>query len=129
MNNAYENRHLSFPFRIGPGGRMAQVRSLEEHVRDEVIQLLLTDPGERLFLPEFGGGARRLVFEPLSESTRSMTKARLTQALSTWLGHRVTLEELIVEAEDATLEIQLHYRIAGTEDSRVLRFQHRTEPT
>ena len=48
-------RHLSFPFRVGVGGRTAQVSTLEEHVRDEIIQLLLTSPAERLFLPEFGG--------------------------------------------------------------------------
>lgn len=118
-------RHLAFPFHIGPDGRTAQVRSLEDHVRDELVQLLLTDLGERAFLPEFGGGVRRLVFEPIDEATQGMTKARVTQAISTWLGHRVTLEELAVATEESTITVEIRYRIAGTEDSRVLRFQHR----
>lgn len=126
MTTGY-GRHLSFPFRVGPDGRTAQVASLEEHVRDELIQLLLTNPGERAFLPELGGGLRRLVFEPADEASRGMTKAAVTQAISNWLGHRVTLEDLAVEIENATIEVEIKYRLAGTEDSRVMRFQRSGE--
>lgn len=116
-------RHLSFPFRIGGDGRTAQVSSLEDHVREELMQLLLTNPGERLFLPEFGGGVRRLVFESADEATAGITKASLTQAISRWLGHRIELEDLAVSVEHETIEVEIKYRIAGTEDTRVMRFQ------
>ena len=118
-------RHLSFPFRVGPDGRAAQISSLEEHVRDELIQLLLTNPAERMFLPEFGGGVRRLVFESADDATAGLAKAIITQSVSRFLGHRVTLEELTVTAENSTITVDLKYRIAGTEDTRVLRFQRR----
>ena len=120
-------RHLSFPFRVGSDGCMASVSTFEEHVRDELLQLLLTNPGERAFLPEFGGGVRRLVFEPADEAMRGMTKAMITQAISNWLGHRITLEDLTVEIEDATIEVEIKYRLAGTEDSRIMRFQRNGE--
>jgi len=116
-------RHLAFPFSIGTDGRSKQVQSLEEHVRGELLQLLLTNEGERPFLPAFGGGVRRLVFEPASEATRGMAKAQITEALSEWLGHRVSLEDLIVEAEEATVQVTIRYRIAGTEKTRVMRFE------
>ena len=116
-------RHLSFPFRLGGDGRTARVSSLEDHVREELKQLLLTNPGERLFLPEFGGGVRRLVFESADEATAGMTKATLTQAISRWLGHRIELQALDVSVENETIEVEIKYRIAGTEDSRVMRFQ------
>lgn len=120
-------KHLAYPFQISPNGRAAQVSSLEEHVKDELLQLLLTDSGERAFLPEFGGGVRQLVFEPLSEATLGMAKARLTQSITTYLGHRVTLEDLSVVVEASTLEVEIKYRITGTDDSRVLRFQRSGE--
>jgi phage baseplate assembly protein W len=116
-------RHLSFPFHIGTDGRTANVSSVEEHVRDEIMQLILTSPGERVNLPEFGGGARRLVFENIDDSTAGMTKARLTQAISSWLGHRITLEELKVLTEKEKIEVEIRYRIAGSDDTRVIRFQ------
>ena len=121
--SAPDGPHLSFPFRIGTDGRAARVSSLEEHVRDEIIQLVLTSPGERVFLPEFGGGARRLVFEGGGQETAALAKSMLSQALATYLGHRVTVEELTVESTEGTITVDLRYRLAGTEDSRRLRFE------
>ena len=117
-------RHLAYPFHIASDGRAAQVASLEDHVRDEIVQLLLTNPAERLFLAEFGGGVRRLVFEAADEATTgAMAKALITRNISRWLGHRVTLESLKVTVENEKIEVEIVYRIAGTEDKRVLRFQ------
>jgi phage baseplate assembly protein W len=133
-------RHLAFPFRIGTDGRTAAPASDAEHVRDELLQLLLTSPGERLFLPEFGGGVRRLVFEPASDVLRGVVKARITQALSRWLGHRLTVElidvrfgdeaavpgvtpELLLDPLTGGLEVTVKYRPAGSPDSRIVKFQ------
>jgi phage baseplate assembly protein W len=123
--NPENGRHLSFPFRLSRQGRTAQISTLEEHIRDELIQLILTNPGERLFLTEFGGGVRRLIFENASETSASMTKAMLTQAISRWLGHRITMEDLQVTVENETLAVDLKYRIAGTTDTRIMRFERK----
>ncbi len=34
------------------------------HIREQIEQVLFTDPGERVFRPELGAGMRQLVFEP-----------------------------------------------------------------
>jgi phage baseplate assembly protein W len=120
-----DGKHLSFPFRIGPEGRAATISSLSDHVRDEVIQLILTNPGERLFLPEFGGGVRRLVFENGGQTTEAMTKAMISQAIGRWLDQRVELEDLTVVSRDSTLTVDLVYRVAGTGDLRQLRFERK----
>lgn len=104
---------------------MKTVETLDEHVRDEIIQLLLTNPGERLFVPDLGGGVRRMVFENADETTAAVTKAVITQAINRWLGHRVKLEELEVVITNSTIEVIIRYRLAGTQDSRVLRFQRK----
>ena len=102
---------------------MAAVKTLDEHVRDEIVQLILTNPGERPFLVEFGGGIRRLVFEAADEATAAMAKAGITQAINRWLGHRVTLEYVDVKIENSSIWVDIRYRLAGTEDTRTLRFQ------
>lgn len=121
-------RHLAFPFRIGDDGRTAAPSSDDAHVRDELLQLLLTSPGERLFLPEFGGGVRKLVFEPASEALRGVVHARITNSLSRWLGHRLAVELIEVLWDDAAamLEVIVKYRPAGSTDSRVVKFQRRS---
>jgi uncharacterized protein len=116
-------RHLAFPFRIGPDGRTATPSTDADHVRDELLQLLLTNPGERPFLVDFGGGVRKLVFEPTSDVLRGVTKARITQALSRWLGHRLTTENLEVTFEGERIDIVIKYRPAGSSDSRIVKFQ------
>jgi phage baseplate assembly protein W len=116
-------RHLSFPFRIGADGRTATPASLEEHVHGEIIQLLLTAPGERPFLPSFGGGLRRLVFERNDDVAATMTKALISRNLTRWLGHRVTVEALDVASEESTLTVDLRYRVTATGEARRVRFE------
>ncbi|MEM9446418.1 MAG: GPW/gp25 family protein [Verrucomicrobiota bacterium] len=119
--------HLSFPFHIGSNGRSVQVQSVEQQIHEELMQLLLTNPGERLFLPEFGGGLRQLVFENVDENTKGLVKARITQAISRWLGHRVTLEDVQAEfGQDDEMLVSVRYHIAGQDQPRVLKFQRGT---
>ncbi len=128
MGTLSNGRHLAFPFRIGGDGRTATPASDAEHVRDELLQLLLTSPGERLWLPEFGAGVRKLVFEPASEVLRGVVKARITNALSRWLGQRLTVQDIDVVWDDAaaTMEVSVSYRPAGTTDTRVVKFQRKS---
>jgi phage baseplate assembly protein W len=115
--------HLAFPFRVGADGRTVNEDTVDDHVRDELIQLLLTNLAERPFLPNFGGGMRRLVFEGASDSTAAVTKATLTQALAQWLSQRLTVQSLDVTVADGTITVDLQYRIAGSPDVRQLTFQ------
>ena len=117
-------RHLAFPFRIAADGRPATPRDVSEHVKGEVIQLLLTNPGERPFIPEFGGGLRRLVFEGLDDVTAAVAKATITQAVTRWLQERVELVALEVEQQDTTLRVGLEYRVVATDERQALSFEH-----
>lgn len=114
---------MSFPFRAGNDGRIEAPASLEQHIRGEIMQLLLTNPGERPFLPTFGGGLRRLVFQRNDDVAAGLSKAVITQAITHWLGHRVRIENLEVINEDAKLMVDLTYRITETDEVRRVRFE------
>lgn len=116
-------RHLAFPFHVGADGRSATPADLSDHIRGEIIQLLLTAQGERPFLPSFGAGLRRLVFQQNDDATAGITKALTSQNLSRWLGHRVTVEALDVTADDSTLNVDLRYKVIATGEVRSVRFQ------
>jgi phage baseplate assembly protein W len=119
-------RHLAFPFRIGPDGRTATPQSVEEHVKGEIIQLLLTSPGERLFLPPFGGGLRRLVFERNDDVSAGLSRTIISQALARYLGARITVQTLEVTADESTLAVDLRYQVIATGEPKHVRFEHRT---
>jgi phage baseplate assembly protein W len=116
-------RHLAFPFRIGSDGRTVAPADITDHVRGEVIQLLLTAPGERPFLPSFGAGLKRLVFERNDPVAAGLAKATVSRNLSRWLGHRVTVEVLEVDASESTLTVDLRYRIVATGEVRAMKLQ------
>lgn len=118
-------RHMAFPFRIGPDGRTATPPTVPDHVRGEVIQLLLTNPGERPFLPALGGGLRRLVFEANSDVTAALAKSTITRAITRWLKTRVELTALEVENQDATMLVGLQYTVVATGEQQALRFEHK----
>ena len=117
-------RHLRFPFTIGSDGRPDAPVDLADHVRSEVIQLLLTDPGERAFQPRFGGGLKRLVFEANSEVTAALARARLSKVLSFYLGERLKVMQLETSADQTTLSVDLAYQLVGSSETRRLRFEH-----
>jgi len=112
MKAAYP-RFLSFPFRIGADGRTVPVANLDEHVHDEIIQLILTGLGERLFLSDFGTNVRRLVFENSDDAVAGLTRATIANALQRWLGHRVNVQSLDVTFADSTISVTLHYQTNG----------------
>lgn len=112
--------HLVFPFAIGSNGRAQATTVLADQVQQELTQLVLTDPGERLFLPEFGGGARRLLFQGINAATAAVAQSTLTQAIQNWMGNRATLtgnstsgQAVTVTVDGETLNITITYQVAG----------------
>jgi phage baseplate assembly protein W len=116
-------RHLAFPFRIDADGRTATPATIDEHVKGEIVQLLLTAPGERAFIPSFGGGLRRLVFERNDDVSAGLSKALVSQALTNWLATRVQVVSLDVQATESTLSVDLRYRVIATNEEKQVRFE------
>lgn len=88
-------RYMAFPFRFTPGGPATSDRLA--HIREQVMQVLLTSPGERVFRPEFGFGARRFLFEPNAAPIWEVARSRLHGALAEALAGEVDPSTLRVE--------------------------------
>src|ERR1041384_1313959 len=68
-------RGISFPPRVGPDGRMCWSAG-ESNVRESIRVILMTEPRERIALPDFGGGLGQFLFEPNSPATRQSVQER-----------------------------------------------------
>lgn len=106
----------AYPFRIGRNG--AQKVSRLDHIRQQVEQVLFTSPGERVFRPEFGFGARALVFEPNRVQLWETAQNRLTASLAEALAGEIDPKTLKVEVgapDDAPeqLLVQVEYVVAA----------------
>lgn len=102
---------LAFPFRVEAQGPAISRRS--QHVREQIEQVIFTTPGERVFRPDFGGGAKTLVFEPNSTPLWDVTKRRLQAALADALRGEVDPGSLEVDAvgDGERLELVVRYRL------------------
>jgi Bacteriophage baseplate protein W len=106
---------LSFPPRVGVDGRLAWSAG-EENVRESIRLILLTEPGERLMLEDFGCGLRRFLFEPNTPATRALIRERIMRAIALW-EPRVRTEEVEVEpdpAEERQINISILFRLVAT---------------
>jgi phage baseplate assembly protein W len=102
-------RGLSFPPRIGTDGRVAWSAG-DDNIRESIRTILLTDPGERIMLPEFGGGLRRFLFEPNTPASHALMEDQIMRALRRW-EPRITVTSVLV-TEDATEPEQANVTIA-----------------
>jgi len=118
-----DNRdYMRFPFSVGEQG--AEVSSRHRHVREQIEQILFTNPGERWYRPEFGIGARALVFEPNSSPLWELVKKRLLATLAEALKGEVLPESLSVEVagEQERLRIDIGYQLAALQHTEKLSF-------
>lgn len=87
--------YLAFPFRVSKAGSAVSLRV--EHIREQVEQVIFTSEGERVFRPEFGLGARALVFEPNRSQMWELAQNRLYGSLSAALAGEIDPKTLRVE--------------------------------
>ena len=100
--------YLDFPFDFDGSGRAARTDP-DDHVRDMIYELLFTNPGERVNLPDFGCGLLQMVFRPNSEALAAATQLLVQGALQQWLGDVIAVQKLSVDNIEERLEIDLVY--------------------
>ena len=105
---------LAYPLAIDSTGRTA-VTDPASHLRDLLVQLLFTDPGERVNRPDFGCGVRRLVFMPNSTALAAATRTVIRASLQNFLQDEIAVQDVQAEAQDAELVVTVVYtrRVTG----------------
>lgn len=74
---------LPYPITKGPLG-FFRTQSGVSQIKSDLLSLLLTNPGERVFLPEFGTPLKRLIFEPNDEIIEITAKNMIIESISKW---------------------------------------------
>src|SRR5215472_13624658 len=117
-----ERHDYAFPFRIDPTSRQAAQTNYATHVDQMIRQVLLTAPGERADLPEFGCGIRQLIFAPHSQALDASTQILVQQALNRWLGNQIQVQKVTVgppdQGDEAQLLIQINYVLIETRTNK-----------
>jgi len=115
-------RDYAYPLRIDGGSQQAAQAPYAAHVEQMIEQILLTTPGERVDLPQFGCGLRQLIFAPMTDSLDASLKIQVTQALGRWLAGVIKVQDVSVETsnDDAaldpgTVQVRVSYTLVDTQ--------------
>jgi uncharacterized protein len=112
MSRLTDPPYMAFPLAIGAHGAATAGRAA--HVRQQIEQVLFTNPNERVFRPDFGAGLKKLVFEPNDSVLWEVTRKRLASSLSEALRGEVDPKSLQVDVtgEGEKLLITVSYALA-----------------
>lgn len=103
---------LGLPFRYGSQGGAAVIDDADRHLRDRILTVLFTSPGERVNRPRFGVGLRRSVFAELDEFRAAALRFRVVEGLSRDIGPDVVVEDvrIVTDPQMGVLELVITYR-------------------
>lgn len=74
---------LQYPLVNTARGVLAQKTGVDQ-IKADLLQLLLTNPGERVMLPSFGTPLRNLIFEPNDVNLEIRARDVITQSILNW---------------------------------------------
>jgi len=87
--------------------------SHDDSIRDVMLNILLTRPGERLQRPDFGAGLLNFTHQPNTETTRNLIAGVINKSLQLW-EPRVLIDGVDVQPSATSLaevHINIRYRL------------------
>jgi len=88
---------LQYPLVKTPRGIMAQKQGVDQ-IKADLLQLLLTNPGERVMLPTYGTPLRELFFEPNDPTLEIEAKRMIADAILTW-EPRIKINQISITSQ------------------------------
>ena len=93
------------PF-IGGNEKILSRQEDERLIRNDLLQLLLTSPGERVMRPDFGGGVRDFLFEQIDDVGIELLQNDIEEAIRKH-ETRVQITEVVINRNEDSNQIEI----------------------
>jgi phage baseplate assembly protein W len=104
--------NIDFPFRDDNEGKFLSLNTDPKRaIKADLIHLLLTNKGERLYLPDFGANLRQFIFDPNDNTTHDFIRNEINDAIRKFIPN-LTVTELTVtvsENNEKAVIVRLDY--------------------
>jgi phage baseplate assembly protein W len=100
--------------------------STKDQVRNNLINLMLTNKGERIENPEFGSDVRRFLFEFITSENLENLRVLIINSIETFIPEINITNIVITPDEDlntVTLKIEYQLKLSGTADQVTIAFE------
>jgi phage baseplate assembly protein W len=91
-----------YPIVKRPQGLLSTVTNYEA-IKADLLQLLLTNPGERVMLPDFGTPLRSLLFEQNNANLANNARAMIIESIRNW-EPRIAVTDITVKNQGTMYE-------------------------
>jgi phage baseplate assembly protein W len=123
MPNKYLN--IQFPFKDSPDGFFLNLNYTDSKaIVSDLMHLLLTNQGERLYNPNFGTNLRKFIFEPNDSKTKGDIKNHIQEVVKRYIPNLVINDVLVEDSElsDHLATVKIDYTITDNvfEESDIL---------
>ena len=88
----------------------------KDALKNNLINFFLTNPGERLLNPTFGGGLRAFIFEQIRTNNLEFLKEDIETKIINYFP-QIIINELNVSGNEQTVNVILKYSIKNTNTS------------
>ena len=115
---------VALPFN-GPGV-FNSTFSTKDQIKSNMINLLLTNKGERVMNPGFGADVKKVVFEGITDNNVSDLKGQIINAISIYIPQVIVNNvDIKSDKDNYTINITVNYQLAisGTADQINIQFQ------
>jgi phage baseplate assembly protein W len=93
--------NIQFPFQDDSDGKFLKMTTdAKQAIKSDLVHLLLTNKGERLYLPSFGANLRQYLFEPNDEISANAIKTEINNAIKSFIPNLVVTELTVTSSED-----------------------------
>ncbi|MFN7656401.1 MAG: GPW/gp25 family protein [bacterium] len=93
--------NIQFPFSDDPEGKFLEMNTEPKRaIKADLVHLLLTNKGERLYMPDFGANLRQYIFEPNDEPSYSAIKNEINTAISKFIPNLNVTELTVTPSEN-----------------------------
>lgn len=100
---------IKFPFQTSTDGFFFDLtKTTKDSVRSNLIHLLLTNKGNRLYKPNFGCNITQYLFDPVDEQTSENIKAEIIDTVQTNM-QGIDINSVNVIKEEKTITLQVNY--------------------
>lgn len=105
-------RGIRFPFRRGTTS-FPEGATDDDLIKQSLIQIVLTQKGERVMRPDFGSKALTFVFENNNDTLAEIVRTDLAMAIAKY-EPRVLLRAIGVTQKDTQIIIDIQYVVVAT---------------
>jgi phage baseplate assembly protein W len=111
--------NITFPFKDSPKGEYLKLSTTnKEAVKSDLLHLIMTNKGERLYLPEFGTNIRKFLMEPNDNITLGNIENEIQESVNKFMPFlNINMVSVINESPNSVYGVRINIGYSVKDDT------------